>query len=241
MQVLAIVVSLAITVVAVALFARAIGQIVAVVSTGQNATGRSAHKASRWAVMLKETLGHTRMLQWSHVGVLHWFVFVGFGFLFFTLVTAFGQLFDAEYALPLVGHWVAFEWATELITWLMVVSILGLIAIRLSNLPTGAAGRYSRFSGSRMWQGYFVEAVILGIGLCILTLRGAEYALDGDASTEHYPLTFFIGDALSGLSTSSLENLVYLVAMLKIVISFTWMIVLAQNATMGVAWHRFTA
>ena len=29
--------------------------------------------------------------------------------------------------------------------------------------------------------------------------------------------------------------------MLKIVISFTWMIVISLNTTMGVAWHRFTA
>ncbi len=242
MQVVAIVVSLLITVVAVALFATAVGQIVAVIGTGQAAVGRSDRRASRWVVMVKETLGHTRMLQWSHVGIAHWFVFVGFGFLFFTLVTAFGQLFDAEFALPLVGHWVVYEWATELITWAMLVSILALVGIRLANLPTGANGRYSRFAGSRMWQAYFVEAVIVGIAVCIIVLRGAEYALQGSgASTAHFPLTFFVGEALSGVGRDGLEDIVYLVAMLKIVISFTWMIVLSLNTTMGVAWHRFTA
>ena len=244
MQVLAVVVSLAITLVAVALFAKAIASIVAVVRTGRPAVGRTTRKGSRWATMFKETLGHTRMLQWSHIGVLHWFVFVGFGFLFFTLVNAFGQLFDAEFALPLIGHWVVYEWATEIITWAMLISILGLITIRLTHLPTEHRGRYSRFFGSRMWQAYFVEAVILGIGLCILTLRGAEYALaedGGGVDRADYPLTFFIGQWFDGLSTGSLENLVYLVAMLKIVISFSWMIVLALHTTMGVAWHRFTA
>ncbi len=242
MQVFAIVVSLLITVVAVALFATAVGKIVAVIGTGQPAVGRSDRRASRWGVMVKETLGHTRMLQWSHVGIAHWFVFVGFGFLFLTLVTAFGQLFDAEFALPLVGHWVVFEWATELITWAMLVSILVLVGIRLANLPTGAKGRYSRFAGSRMWQAYFVEAVIVGIALCIIVLRGAEYALQGSsASTSHFPLTFFVGEAVSGVGRSGLENIIYLVAMLKIIISFTWMIVLSLNTTMGVAWHRFTA
>ncbi|MBA3233796.1 MAG: (Fe-S)-binding protein [Propionibacteriales bacterium] len=242
MQVFAVVVSLTITFVAVALFARAIGQIVAVIKTGQPTVARSDNKAARWAVMAKETLGHTRMLQWSLVGSLHWFVFVGFGFLFLTLVTAFGQLFDPEFALPFIGHWIVYDWATEAITWLMLLSILGLTAIRLLNVPTGTRGRYSRFSGSRMWQGYFVEAVIGGIGLCILILRGAEYALAGDATSKaHFPLTFFVGEGLSGLSAASLESLVYLVAMIKIVISFTWMIVLSLNTTMGVAWHRFTA
>ena len=61
----------------------------------------------------------------------------------------------------------------------------------------------------------------------------------GDAS--HFPLTFFIGNAFAGLPSSSLENLVYLVAAVKILISMAWLIVIALNVTMGVAWHRFTA
>ena len=242
MQTFAIIVSIVIALVAIALFARAIAYIVAVVKTGQPTAGRSDHPGRRWATMLKETLGHTRMLQWSHVGILHWFIFIGFGFLFFTLVNAFGQLFDPGFSLPLIGHWVVYEWATELITWLMLLAILGLIAIRLVNRPHGAGGRYSRFSGSTMWQGYFVEAVIVGIALCIITLRGAEYALQGDAASQaHFPLTFFVGEALSGLGSSALATLIHLVAMVKIVISFTWMIVISLNTTMGVAWHRFTA
>ncbi len=242
MQTFAIVVSVVTAVVAIALFVRAIAYIVAVVKTGQPTAGRSDNPGRRWATMLTETLGHTRMLQWSHVGILHWFIFVGFGFLFFTLVNAFGQLFHAEFALPVIGHWVVYQWATEVITWLMLLAILGLIAIRLVNRPRGASGRYSRFSGSTMWQGYFVEAVIVGIALCIITLRGAEYALQGDAASRaHFPLTFFVGEALSGLSASALATLIHLVAMVKIVISFTWMIVISLNTTMGVAWHRFTA
>jgi len=242
MQVFAIVVSLAITLVAVALFAQAVAQILATLRIGQPVVGRSDAKGRRWRTMLIETLGHTRMLKWSHIGAMHWFVFVGFGFLFFTLVTAFGQLFDATFALPVIGHWLVYEWATDLITWLMLLSIIGLIAVRLSRLPSGTHGRYSRFFGSRMWQGYFVEAVILGIAGCILLLRGSEFALAGDsAHRSGFPLTFFIGGLLNGVSRSALMNLIYLVAMVKIVISFTWMIVLARNATMGVAWHRFTA
>jgi Fe-S oxidoreductase len=45
---------------------------------------------------------------------------------------------------------------------------------------------------------------------------------------------------MSGLSESALANVIYLIAMLKIVISFTWMIVISRNLTMGVAWHRFS-
>ena len=239
MQAAAIVVSLAITIVAIALAARAVGEMVRVVRIGQPAKGRSDRPGRRTATMLRETLGHTRMLKWSAVGAAHWFVFIGFGLLFFTLVTAYGQLVEADFALPLIGHWHPFEWAAEFITWAMLVGIGLLIAIRLWSHPA-RIGRPSRFAGSTMWQGYYVEATVVGVGLCILALRGLEYAL-GAGGQSHFPMTFFIGDALGGLSTETLENLVYVVAAIKIVISMAWLIVISLNITMGVAWHRFTA
>ncbi|HEU0214990.1 MAG TPA: (Fe-S)-binding protein [Jiangellaceae bacterium] len=239
MQAAAIVVSVVVTLVAIALAARAVGQMVGVVRLGQPAAGRTDRPGSRTATMLRETFGHTRMLKWSAVGAAHWFVFVGFGLLFFTLVTAYGQLVDARFALPLIGHWRPFEWLAEFITWAMLIGIGLLIAIRLRSHPA-RTGKPSRFTGSTMWQGYYVEATVVGVGLCILVLRGAEYAL-GVGDRSHFPLTFLIGEAMGGLSTQTLESLVYVVAAVKIVISMAWLIVIALNLTMGVAWHRFTA
>ena len=239
MQTAAIVVSVAVTLVAVALAGRAIGQIVGVIRLGQPVLGRTDQPGRRTVTMLRETLGHTRMLKWSLIGASHWFVFIGFGLLFFTLLTAYGQLFDAEFVLPVIGGAHPFEWAAEVITWAMLVGITLLVAIRLRAHPA-RTGRTSRFTGSRMWQGYYVEATVIGVGICILVLRGLEYALGAD-DVSHFPLTFFIGDGLAGLPTSTLENLVYLVAAVKILISMAWLIVIALNVTMGVAWHRFTA
>ncbi len=241
MQIFAIVVSLAIAAVGIALFVKAIRSIIATVKIGQPAVGRNDDKGARWTNMFKETLGHTRMLQWTVVGIGHWFVFIGFGLLFFTLLTAFGQLFDAHFALPLIGHFFGYEWVSEFFTVFMLVAIVAFIGYRASRPKERVRGSKGRFYGSTMWQGYFVEAVILGVGLCIMVLRGAEYALAGDASAFHYPFTFWLGELFGGMSTSALANLIYLVAMLKIVISFTWMIVISLNTSMGVAWHRFTA
>jgi Fe-S oxidoreductase len=241
MQIFAIVVSLAIAAVGIALFVKAIRSIIATVKIGQPAVGRNDDKGARWTNMFKETLGHTRMLQWTVVGVGHWFVFVGFGLLFFTLLTAFGQLFDAHFALPLIGHFFLYEWVSEFFTVFMLVAIVAFIGYRASRPKERVRGKKGRFFGSTMWQGYFVEAVILGVGLCIMLLRGAEYALAGDASAFHYPFTFWLGALLGGMSASALAKFIYLVAMVKIVISFAWMIVISLNTTMGVAWHRFTA
>ena len=88
MKVAAIVVALAVSVVGVVVFIRGVASIVGVVKLGKPAPGRGDHPGQRWRRMLAETLGHTRMLQWTKVGAAHWFVFIAFGALIFTLITA---------------------------------------------------------------------------------------------------------------------------------------------------------
>ena len=241
MQIFAIVVSFAISAVAIALFVKAVRHIISVVRLGQPAVNRSDDRGARWANMFKETLGHTRMLQWTAVGIGHWFVFVGFGLLFFTLLTAYGQLFDEHFALPVIGHFFLYEWVSEFFAVVMIFAIAAFIGYRVTRPTERERGPDGRFFGSTMWQAYFVELVILSVGLCIVVLRGAEYALAGDSSALHFPFTFWLGEAFGGMSDAALANLIWATATLKIVISMTWMIVLAQNTTMGVAWHRFTA
>jgi len=236
-KIVAIVLALAVSVAGVALFARAVRSIVGVLRTGRTTVGRDDAPRERWKHMLTETLGHTRMLQWTKVGVAHWFVFVAFGALFLTLITAYGQLFSPVFALPVIGHWVVYELASELIAWLGLVSIIFLMITRLTLRNTG---RQSRFFGSRSWQAIYVEWTILGIVVCVLALRAAEYRLLGaETSRTHFPLTWFLGPA--GASAAALATAVVLIAALKIVISMAWFITIGLNTTMGVAWHRFTA
>lgn len=244
MRVVAIVVSLAITAVAVALAVKAVKDMTAVIRKGQPAIGRTDNKGARWANMFKETLGHTRMLQWTWIGIMHWFVFAGFIFLSSMVLGAYFQIFDAHQALPIIGHWVIYEWPAELLSWLTLIGIVFLIAVRQKNHPR-SLGRKSRFFGSTFWQAYFVEAIIFTVVLCGFTLRTLEYAMEkahgADDLTFHYPMTFFLGDLWDGLSVDTMETLVYTIAMIKIVVSMTWLITIARNITMGVAWHRFTA
>jgi Fe-S oxidoreductase len=237
MQAAAIVVSLAITLVAVALAARAAAQIVRVIRLGQPAPERSQNPALRFATMLRETILHTKMLKWTWIGVAHWFVFAGFILLFGTLLTAYGQIFSSDFALPIIGHWRPFGWMVEVLAVTMLVSIVALIVVRLVRHPA-RLGRTSRFSGSTMWQGYYVEWTIFGVGACIVTLRGLEYAL-GHGGRGDFPLTFWLGELVAGAAPATLATWVYVVAALKIVISMAWLITISLNVTMGVAWHRF--
>jgi Fe-S oxidoreductase len=235
-KVAAIVVALAVSVVGVVIFVRAVASIVGVVKLGKPAPGRGDQPGRRWQNLLAETLGHTRMLQWTKIGVAHWFVFIAFGALIFTLITAYGQLFNPRFALPIIGHWAPYQWASEIIAWAGLVSISFLTMIRL--LLRGR-GRESRFFGSRSWQGYYVELTVLGIVVCVLALHAMEYQLLGsETSRLHYPLTWFLFP--TGISDAALETGIVSIAAIKIIISMAWFIVIGLNTTMGVAWHRFT-
>ncbi|MFE6824968.1 heterodisulfide reductase-related iron-sulfur binding cluster [Streptomyces sp. NPDC057690] len=243
MQLAAIIVSLLLTVVGIALIARAVGQFVRYFKLGQPlpAGTRKDNPYARSVTLAREFLGHTRMNRWGIVGFAHWFVAIGFLTLPPTLAQAFGQLFEADWVLPVIGDFLPFELYIEFIGVMTILGIVVLMAIRLLNLPS-RAGRKSRFAGSKSGQAYFVEYVILTIGLAIYVLRGLEGALH---HVEHYEAGYFASYplvlAFKGLGVTTLQNLVYLVAMIKISVSFIWMIVVSLNTNMGVAWHRFLA
>ncbi|MFD6421369.1 (Fe-S)-binding protein [Streptomyces sp. NPDC060198] len=243
MQLAAIIVSLVLTVVGVALISRAVAQIYRFVRLGQPvpAGSRTDDPKNRTITLAKEFVGHTRMNRWGIVGVAHWFVAVGFLTLGLTIVTAYGQLFKADWVLPVLGGWLPYEAYTEFIALATTVGILVLIAIRQLNLPT-RPGRKSRFAGSKMGQAYFVEAVILVIGLAIMTLRGLEGALHHvDGYEAAYFASYPLVAAFKGLSLGTLQNLVYLTAMIKLGVTMGWAITVGLNTNMGVAWHRFLA
>lgn len=239
MRVAAIVLSLVATAVALGLFAQALRGFWQVIGAGGPALDRTDNKAARWKNMFKETLGHTRMLQWTWIGIMHWLVFAGFIFLSSAVATAYFQIFDPHFTLWIVGEWYPFEWATELLSWLTVVGILYLIFVRQKNHPRRLE-RKSRFFGSTFWQAYFVEAIILGEGLAGLLIRGAEYQLH-DGTRTHFPMTWFIGSLYGDISDHTAENIILALATAKILMAMVWLGTISKNITMGVAWHRFTA
>jgi Fe-S oxidoreductase len=243
MQLAAIIVSLVLTVIGVALLARAIGHFVRYFKLGQPvpAGSRTDNPYQRSVTLVREFLGHTRMNRWGVVGVAHWFVAIGFLTLPPTIINAYGQLFQADWTLPVVGDFLPYELYIEFIGTMTTLGIITLMVIRLLSLPS-RPGRKSRFAGSKMGQAYFVEYVIFIIGLAIMALRGLEGALH---HVDHYEAAYFASYplvlAFKGLSLTTLQNLTYLFAMIKLGTTMVWMITVSLNTNMGVAWHRFLA
>jgi Fe-S oxidoreductase len=235
-QIIATSVAAAITVVAVVLVVRTVRRMISVVRLGQADPDRGGDKALRFKTMLAETLGHTRMLRWTVVGAAHWFVMVAFIALSSLVLEAYFEVADPAHGLPLIGAWNIYGLVTEWIGVLGFIGILVLMGIRLRNLPSNP-NRRSRFTGSTMWQAYYVEYTILAVLLCGFFIRGFKAAND----TLEWPVWAApVSHALGSILPAS-PAAVSLIAMAKIIVSMTWVIVIASNITMGVAWHRFLA
>ncbi|GAA3935862.1 (Fe-S)-binding protein [Actinoplanes auranticolor] len=232
-QIVATVLVGVVTLVAVVLAVRAVMQITAVIRQGRPDPERFTDKGTRTRTMLVETLGHTRMLKWSVIGAAHWLVMVSFMILFLLVLEAYFEVADPAGGLPIIGHWTVYGLVTEVIGVLGLVGILVLIAIRQRDKRQ----KVSRFTGSTMWQGYFVEAVIVGVLICGFLIRGFKVAND---TFEYAAWATPVSHGVGALLPAAADGPTW-VALVKIFISMGWLITIALNVTMGVAWHRFLA
>lgn len=227
---------LAVTVVAVVMAVRTVRRMISSIRLGQPDPSRKGPFGRRFGAMLKEVLGHTKMLKISHVGVAHWLVMVGFGGLSLSVAVAYGEVFHAPFEIPWLG---SFGPWNLLIEFLGVTTVLGgcwLIGVRQLNHPR-RAGRVSRFAGSNFWQAYFVEAVVVLEGVGIMGLRSFKVSSDlFHAPVWSAPVSYALGGVLPASAAA-----VSVFAAFKILSAMIWVIVVARNITMGVAWHRFTA
>ena len=165
---------------------------------------------------IREILLHTKLSRFTIPGVAHWFVMVGFVALLGTLIQAIGQLFAADFVLPIIGHLSAYRYFNLFIASTTGFGIILLILIRQLN-RWFHINRTSRFLGSKSWKAYYVEATILAVVVCVIALDIYEH--------QNY------------LNTVAIQNW----ASAKVIISMLWFVVIASDLTMGVAWHRFLA
>ena len=229
------------TVVAVGIFSFRAFQLFKKISSGQKDSARFNNKGKRFKNMVVEVLSHTKMLNFTATGIAHWFVMLGFFALLGTLITAYGQLINPSWSLPLIGHFVGYELFAELIAVLTGIGIVTLIGIRQVTRFV-RKGKRSRFYGSGNKKAYYVEATILVIVFCVIALRGLEGAAENISSWSwHYALSYPAVLFFSNYSPDQIESLIKVVAFTKIVVSMVWFIVVGINLTMGVAWHRFLA
>ncbi|GED99198.1 putative Fe-S oxidoreductase [Gordonia crocea] len=205
------------------------------VAQGQPAPGRFLPFFPRLFTMLKEFIGHTRMVKFRTVGWAHWLVMIGFlgGFpLFFE---AYGQSVNPEFHWPVFGDTFGWHLWDEILGIGTVVGIVTLIIIRQLNHPRVPA-RLSRFSGSRFIPAYTIEAIVLVEGLGMILVKASKIA------TYHHsnPGSDFFTMQVAKLLPAS-PTLVAVFALIKLLSGSLFLLLVGNNVNWGVAWHRFSS
>jgi Fe-S oxidoreductase/TM2 domain-containing membrane protein YozV len=225
-----------ITFFAVALAGRRVEWLTRLVAAGKPAPERFEGAWSRVWAEVTEVFGQRKLLKRPLPGLAHFFTFWGFVLLLTTIVEAYGELFDDDFALPVIGHSPLLGFAQDFIAVAVAVSLVVFAVIRVRESPT-RLGRASRFYRSHTGQAWVILAMIGGVVVTLLVYRGVRAArgtfpYDGAAFASHA-----VGGLLDGLSPTALRLLDegFLIVHLTIVLGFLVLLTYSKHL------HIFTA
>jgi Fe-S oxidoreductase len=156
-----------------ALAARRLWFLARLVHAGRPAPGRTSGVPRRLLVELREVLGQRKLLRWHVSGLAHAFVFWGFIVLFLTIIEAVGDLFQANFAIPGIGHLAVVGFLEDFFACAVLVGLAVFAAIRLRDDPHRIKRR-SRFFGSHTGAAWLVLAMIAAVIVTLLLYRGAQ-------------------------------------------------------------------
>jgi Fe-S oxidoreductase len=178
------------------------------VSNGKPAPGRMTNVPAQLKAELMDVFGQRKLLRRSIPGMAHFLVFWGFIILFLTIIEAYGDLFDAKFAIPGIGTSPYLGFVEDVVTVGVLVAIITFSVIRLREDPEREE-RKSRFYGSHLRAAWFTLFMIFMVVATLLLYRGAQ------VNTGRFPYdnswwpfaSHVVGNALSGFSTSTNQHL----------------------------------
>src|ERR671918_168256 len=221
---------------AVALAGQRAERIVRLVAAGAPAPERFQGAWTRLWAEVVEVFGQRKLLKRPIPGLAHFFTFWGFVVLLTTIAEAYGELFDDDFALPLVGHSPVLGLLQDLIAVAVLVSLAVFAAIRVRESPA-RRDRASRFYKSHTGQAWLILGMIALVVVTLLTYRGARAArgtfpYDGWAFA-----STAVGRLLDGLSPDALRLVDegFLLAHLAVVLGFLVLVMYSKHL------HIFTA
>ncbi|MHB1725018.1 MAG: 4Fe-4S dicluster domain-containing protein, partial [Acidimicrobiales bacterium] len=144
------------------------------VSAGEPAVpSRTVNLARRAKAELVEVGGQKKLLQWTVPGLAHAFTFWGFTLLLLTILEAYGDLFQRNFHIPLIGRTAVVGFVEDFFAVAVLVSLGVFVAIRAKHSPK-RENRRSRFFGSHTAAAWMVLLMISGVIVTLLLYRAAQ-------------------------------------------------------------------
>ena len=166
-------IGLAATAIALSIAAARLFRIFRLISSGAKAPGRSRTFARRAKVELEEVGAQRRLFKWTVPGLAHAFTFWGFTVLILTIIEAYGDLFQKNFAIPGIGHAAFVGFVEDFFACAVLVALATFAVIRLLAAP-GRKDRASRFYGSHTKAAWATLAMIALVIITLLIYRAAQ-------------------------------------------------------------------
>ena len=168
-----LVLGLGLTAVVLLFAVRRVWWLASLIRSGQPATGRTNDIGLRIKTQVEEVLGQTRLLRWSIPGLAHFFTMWGFFILLTVYIEAYGVLFNAKFAIPVIGRWPALGFLQDFFALAVLFGITTFAIIRLRSGPK-EHGRESRFYGSHTGGAWLILFMIFNVIWTYALFRGSS-------------------------------------------------------------------
>src|SRR5487761_1827712 len=151
-------------------------------------------------VEVTEVAGQRKLLKWTVPGLAHFFTMWGFTLLLFTIIEAYGCLFQPTFHIPGIGTSPGLGFIEDFFAVAVLVALAVFTVIRIKNAPSRRE-RASRFYGSHTDAAWLTLLMIFGVIATLLLYRGAQV----DTSPRQFPYddwafaSHAIGAGLAGL------------------------------------------
>ena len=166
-------IGLGVTAIAFAIAGRRLFWLYRLISVGQPAPDRFKNIPKRVKAELVEVGGQKKLLQWTVPGVAHAMTFWGFTLLLFTILEAYGCLFQRDFHVPLIGHTAVLGFLEDFFAVAVLLALIVFTAIRIKNSPK-RENRRSRFFGSHTTAAWLVLGMIALVIISLLGYRAAQ-------------------------------------------------------------------
>jgi Fe-S oxidoreductase len=234
-----IVIGLVITAVALGIAVRRVNWLRRLAFSGQPAPERVAQLRNPRLVgeyQAVQVVGQRKLLKWSVPGAAHAATFWGFIVLLLTIIEAYGDLFQRDFAIPLIGHWPVIGFIEDLFAVGVLGGIFTFTIIRLASNPH-TEGRRSRFFGSHTRAAWVVLGMIFLVIATLLGYRGAQI------NTGHFPYprwafaSQIVGHWLAplGAGVNSVLEAVFLLGQVAVVMGFAVIVVYSKHLHIALA------
>jgi Fe-S oxidoreductase len=216
-----IIIGLGATALAFAIAGRRLWRISRLIRSGRPAPERLRGLRVRAEAELVEVGGQKKLLRWTVPGLAHAFTFWGFTLLFFTIIEAYGDLFQKKFAIWGFGHNPVLGFIEDFFIVAVLVALSVFSVIRLRQAPA-RRDRASRFYGSHTGAAWLTLGLIAMVMITLLLYRAAQ------TNTGDFPYTWWafashvVGKALHPLGTgvNSVLETVFVILNICVIVGF---------------------